>query len=581
VAAAPTFVCELALGYNPGDASPSWTDVSAYLRSFHITRGRQYELNQMQAGTCDITLKNLDRRFDPTYASSPYYPYLRPMVPVRMSGSVRPLTTNLFPNPSFEVDLLEHGTSWVATSGLGTLTRDNAHAAFGTWAMKFVGGGVGWGPALADPALALSPLVPYTLSCYVYSVAGGEHLQLVADFYSAGFAANLGTIASGSVVLVPGLNRLTASGVSPASTALTSPRLAATAATVYTYWADGWQLEQAAAATVYCDGDQPGCNWTGTAHASTSTVTTYRLFTGYVERFPQNRTGPTYAETQVQAVDGFELLTNSVLPGAIYPLELSGARVTRVLDAASWSSSARSISAGQSNIIAYTFGDIDFVDPLSHLQNVSTSELGQFFIDAAGNATFRDRLSGISPAPLGTFTDQPSVDTGDIGYADLKKSLDKDLIYNDWRGTRSGGSIVQEALDSISITKYAQRAQSRTPLLPTDAETLMQMQSLLNAYKEPTIRVSEITVTPGNSIAAWTQVFTRELGDMITTREHPPGGGIPFVQDLLIQGIDLTVDKDAVSAKCLYGLLPGDPSSFLVLNDATSGTLDSTNWLGY
>jgi len=31
--------------------------------------------------------------------------------------------------------------------------------------------------------------------------------------------------------------------------------------------------------------------------------------------------------------------------------------------------------------------------------------LGQFFIDAAGNATFRDRLSGISPAPLGTFTD--------------------------------------------------------------------------------------------------------------------------------------------------------------------------------
>ena len=300
-----------------------------------------------------------------------------------------------------------------------------------------------------------------------------------------------------------------------------------------------------------------------------------------MERFPQNRTGPTYAETQVQAVDGFELLTNSVLPGAIYPLELSGARVTRVLDAASWSSSARSISAGQSNIIAYTFGDIDFVDPLSHLQNVSTSELGQFFIDAAGNATFRDRLSGISPAPLGTFTDQPSVDTGDIGYADLKKSLDKDLIYNDWRGTRSGGSIVQEALDSISITKYAQRAQSRTPLLPTDAETLMQMQSLLNAYKEPTIRVSEITVTPGNSIAAWLQVLTRDLGDMITARAHPPGGGIPFVQDSLIQQIDFSVDKDPATTKVVYSLLQANPTSYLILDDFTSGTLDSTNTLGY
>ena len=52
----PSFVCELALGYNPGDSAPVYTDVSTYLRSFHITRGRQYELNQMQAGTCDITL---------------------------------------------------------------------------------------------------------------------------------------------------------------------------------------------------------------------------------------------------------------------------------------------------------------------------------------------------------------------------------------------------------------------------------------------------------------------------------------------------------------------------------------------
>ena len=395
----PSFVCELALGNNPGDTTLTWTDVSAYLRSFHITRGRQYELNQMQAGTCDITLKNLDRAFDPTYSASPFYPNLRPMVPVRIS----------------------------------------------------------------------------------------------AVFQS----------------------------------------------------------------------------------------TTYRLFTGYVERFPQNRTGPTYAETQIQAVDGFELLTNSVLPGDSYPQELSGDRVTRVLDAVGWSSSARSIAAGQSDIIAYVFGDIDFVDPLSHLQDVSTSELGQFFMDAAGNATFRDRLSNISPTPLGTFTDQPLVDIGDIGYSDLQKSFDKDLIFNDWRGTRSGGSIVQEALDSISITKYAQRAQSRTPLLPSDLETLMQMQSLLNAYKEPTIRVSQITVTPANNVDSWLQVLTRELGDMITVREHPPGGGIPFVQDELIQQIDLTVDKDVASSKCVYSLLPGDPSSFLVLDDATSGTLDSTNWLGY
>ena len=395
----PSFVCELALGNNPGDTTLTWTDVSTYLRSFHITRGRQYELNQMQAGTCDITLKNLDRAFDPTYASSPYYPNLRPMVPVRIS----------------------------------------------------------------------------------------------AVFQS----------------------------------------------------------------------------------------TTYRLFTGYVERFPQNRTGYSYAETQIQAVDGFELLTNSVLPGDTYPQELSGARVTRVLDAVAWSSSARAIAAGQSDVIAYPFTDVDFIDPLSHLQDVTTSELGNLFMAKDGTATFLDRFTSVTTTSSGIFTDQPLVDTGDIGYSDLQKSFDKDLIFNDWRGTRSGGSIVQEALDSISITKYAQRAQSRTPLLPADSDVANQMQALLNAYKEPSMRVSQITVTPGNSTAAWLQVLSRELLDKLTIREHPPGGGAPFVQDSLIQQIDFSVDKDPATTKVVYSLLQANPTSYLILDDFTSGTLDSTNTLGY
>jgi hypothetical protein len=385
----PVFICELALGYNPGDSAPVWTDVSAYLRSFHITRGRQYELNEMQAGTCDITLKNLDRRFDPTYASSPYYPNVRPMVPVRISA----------------------------------------------------------------------------------------------------------TFAS----------------------------------------------------------------------------TTYRLFTGYVERFPQNRTGPTYAETVVQAVDGFELLTNAVLPGAVYPQELSGTRVTRVLDAAAWSASARSIAAGQSQIPAYTFADTDLVQPLQHLQDVTLSELGTFFISNDGRTTFLDRHSSLGTTSTATFTDQPAVDVTAIGYADIVTSYDKDLIINDWRGQRTGG-VVQEALDSASIAKYFQRTQARTPLLTTDAEVLSQMQYLNSQYKEPALRVSEITVTPGNQSAAWTQVLLREIGDRITVREHPPGGGAALVQDSFIQRVDFGVDTHAVRAKVVWGLLPAATAGFWQADVSQVGT---------
>ena len=107
------------------------------------------------------------------------------------------------------------------------------------------------------------------------------------------------------------------------------------------------------------------------------------------------------------------------------------------------------------------------------------------------------------------------------------------------------------------------------------------MQALLNAYKEPSMRVSQITVTPGNSTASWLQVLQRELLDKLTVREHPPGGGAPFVQDSLIQQIDFTVDKDPASTKVVYSLLQANPTSYLILDDFTSGTLDSTNTLGY
>lgn len=390
----PVFVCEIAFGYGPAAASPVWTDVSSYLRGFHIVRGKQYELNAYQAGTCDITLRNTDRRFDPTNTAGPYYPNVLPMVPVRIS----------------------------------------------------------------------------------------------ATFQS----------------------------------------------------------------------------------------TTYRLFTGYVERYPQTRTGPTYAETVIQAVDGFELLSNASLPGATYPQELSGTRVSRVLDAAGWSSTARDIATGISNIPAYTFTDADGIVPLTHLQDVEAAELGNLFISNDGRVKYQDRHTSTG-ASQATFTDQPSVDTGAIGYTDIVASLDKDLIYNDWRGTRSGG-VMQEALDSASITSYFQRIQTRTPLLVTDTDVLNQMTFLLSQYKDPALRISRITVTPGSNTTAWTQVLARELNEQITVNAHPPGGGATLTQASLIASIDLTLTTDAVAAQCVYGLLPASTVSYW---QASISAVGSTTRAGY
>lgn len=80
-----TFRVEISFTTGPMQA-PNWVDVTQYVRGpISIRRGRQRELGQMEAGTASVVLDNRDRRFDPEYASGPYYGYIIPMRRFRIS----------------------------------------------------------------------------------------------------------------------------------------------------------------------------------------------------------------------------------------------------------------------------------------------------------------------------------------------------------------------------------------------------------------------------------------------------------------------------------------------------------------
>lgn len=80
----PQLVVEFAPTNDPGDASPTWVDISAYVRAFSTQRGRQTELDRIEAGTATLVLDNQDQRFDPNNASGPYYGDLKPMKRLRI-----------------------------------------------------------------------------------------------------------------------------------------------------------------------------------------------------------------------------------------------------------------------------------------------------------------------------------------------------------------------------------------------------------------------------------------------------------------------------------------------------------------
>ena len=89
-----TYTVELATadGANPS----TFTDITAYVQSVAITRGRDDVLSQVQTGTARVTLINEDGRFSPGYALSPLYGNVATMRAVRIRGAFAAVTYDLY-----------------------------------------------------------------------------------------------------------------------------------------------------------------------------------------------------------------------------------------------------------------------------------------------------------------------------------------------------------------------------------------------------------------------------------------------------------------------------------------------------
>ena len=319
----------------------------------------------------------------------------------------------------------------------------------------------------------------------------------------------------------------------------------------------------------------------------------HTLFQHFVSSWPITQTGATYAEAQITGVDGFEMLTNNIIPGSSSPFaeELSGTRITHVLNAVSWSSSLRNISTGNTKAQSYTFTDLDKVNALAHIQTIVQLEAGLFFMDGSGNAVFLDRTTlQASPYSVSQLTisdrsaDVPGVAA--VAYASSKPSYDKTLIVNDWQIVPTTNAaypslVLEESVDSASQTSYFPRPSQITVPFISNGDGLSLAQYLVFQYKQPLLRHDSIVIKPGSGTTAWTHVATRELGDRITVIAHPPGGGSAYDVDERIQWINVTIPTDVSQTTCEWATYPASLGNFLTLDDANLGQLSANNCFAY
>jgi hypothetical protein len=284
---------------------------------------------------------------------------------------------------------------------------------------------------------------------------------------------------------------------------------------------------------------------------------------------PSNR-----SVVSIQSSDALSNLTINNLPAVTPAAELSGARVTRILDLpeVNWPSDRRSIDTGDSLLsnVAITEG----TQTVAYLQLVATSEAGDVFISKDGKFVFKERNSAPGVIDV-SFTDEASVPGFTvIPFADLEVVYGSEQLYN--RIVLSNNKVVPDevlAEDAESQGTYGPRSYSATGLLNDSADDLQYLADFLLArFKEPQYRFQSLSVILDVlSEAQQNKVLDLEIGDIVNVRFTP--SAIPPVIEQYCRVIGVSHDWSNNEKRVNLSLERLDFTLF-ILDDALFGILD-------
>ncbi|MEU5596700.1 hypothetical protein [Streptomyces sp. NPDC020298] len=287
--------------------------------SITISRGRQYELDQVRSGEASLTLANTDAALDPANASGPWAGHIAPYQPYRQRAQWPPSRNLLDQHMAaggdvggYSLGTIPQGSSGACifsntdTTGGSFVTSTSAWQGSAVMQFSVPSGSTSTTRICRTPRWSPIPGQTYTMQIRVRNITASTSLSVQAfiGWYTAGGGTNPTTITYGSSSTLTGSTTaawttLTVTATAPANVAGmdVGVALAATAAATANMQADGWQLEKGATATTW---QCPGV-W-------------YPMYAGWTERWsPQWDMAGTYGTIQPAAVDSFSLLSQQQL----------------------------------------------------------------------------------------------------------------------------------------------------------------------------------------------------------------------------------------------------------------------------
>lgn len=209
-----------------------------------------------------------------------------------------------------------------------------------------------------------------------------------------------------------------------------------------------------------------------------------------------------------------------------------GERAVRILDLSDWPASLRELDDGNVALQSATLGET----ALEHAQKVAETEFGLLLMSRAGEVRLVERAALFARVSQATFGD----DGAEIGYRAVTFNDGDEVIRNRATISRRNG-VAKTDEDTASVDEFGRFDYVLDGLLHRlDSYSQNYADFIAAEYAEPRRRVTSLMLGPAAADKAavlYPQMLGREMGEMITVKNRPPGGGAAFSQDCAIEGI--------------------------------------------
>lgn len=311
----------------------------------------------------------------------------------------------------------------------------------------------------------------------------------------------------------------------------------------------------------------------------------YPLFSGFADAWTCQYPGMLDAVTILDATDAQKVLAKLVAATASSPAgegDTSGERVNRVLDFWDWPAGERDIDTGLNTFQATTLAQ----PVLEELDAAADSEYGDFYVDANGRPTFRQRYAR-SQRPRSRFAQVAFSDVKDdvdaslaIGYTGIVRVGDGDLIRNVVSRGNVGGEV-QTVTDSESVARYQTITDVKTDLVNDSDDQALSVATWISIlFAEWEQRVASVDVIPAghpDPSYAWPKLLGLQFLDQATVVRTPPNVDAVTTEHY-VQGLDWSGNAENWTVRVHLQSATSQLDVF-ILDDVTFGVLDGTGVL--